>query len=153
MKCESIREDLSAYHDGELSDRAAAVVEQHLSGCQGCREELGRIAKVWDLLGTLPVVQPSKDFKARFWEKVRREEERQGLWDWISFPSWRPVLAGFAAVWILGVTSGVLVYRHQTGEATASSMGAARVFTTPFPPNSIEQIYMQGPSNGHSGRS
>jgi anti-sigma factor RsiW len=153
MNCESIQQELSAYYDGELPSKEAAAIEQHLSGCEACGQELGRIDKVWDLLDALPVVRPSAEFKARFWEKVRREEEKPGLWDWLPLPSWRPILAGVAAVWVLGVAGGVLAYRHQAYSARASAQSATEIFTSPYPPNSIEQVYLEGPAKGPSGRS
>lgn len=40
MNCNSVREQLSAYMDGEMSPAMAAQVERHLSGCELCTKEL-----------------------------------------------------------------------------------------------------------------
>ncbi|NNE44299.1 MAG: zf-HC2 domain-containing protein, partial [Gemmatimonadetes bacterium] len=36
-RCHEIRDLLSAFHDGELSDADAARVREHLPGCDECR--------------------------------------------------------------------------------------------------------------------
>lgn len=40
MSCNSVREQLSAYMDDEMSPELAVQVEQHLSGCESCCKEL-----------------------------------------------------------------------------------------------------------------
>ena len=37
--CESVRELLEPFVDGELSERRAAWVERHVATCPGCAEE------------------------------------------------------------------------------------------------------------------
>ena len=40
MKCQSARDCIVLLNYGELPDELAGVLEQHLAGCEDCREEL-----------------------------------------------------------------------------------------------------------------
>ena len=40
MNCEQIRENLAAFIDGELDEPDIAGIQEHLKGCEGCRQEL-----------------------------------------------------------------------------------------------------------------
>ena len=85
----------------------------------GKDKESELIEKAWGLLGALPKVEPSPDFYARFWEKVREEKERKV--SWLSFPRLAPALAGALGVWILGVGIGSVLFMRQYPLSTASS--------------------------------
>ncbi len=49
MNCNSVRDQLSAYMDGELSPALSAQVEQHLSGCGSCAKELAEFKQLSNL--------------------------------------------------------------------------------------------------------
>jgi hypothetical protein len=49
MNCNSVRDQLSAYMDAEMSPALAAQVEQHLSGCGSCAKELGEFKQLSNL--------------------------------------------------------------------------------------------------------
>lgn len=147
MNCDAIQRDLSAYQGRELPATQMKAVEEHLIGCQNCRREFARLTQAWELLGALPAIQPSAGFKTRFWRRVREEEAKpQGLWRWMPLPRMAPALAGFAALWVLGATGGLFLFGHRGHGLSLSRAGAAQVFSAPYPPNSIEQIYLEGPS-------
>ena len=54
-KCER-EQQRSAYHDGELSESAAAEFEEHLRQCGDCAAELGELRELSKLIGG--VVEP-----------------------------------------------------------------------------------------------
>lgn len=60
-KCD-MKERLSAYRDSELGAAEQGRVEQHLSICASCREELAAIESVIKRLKSLPAVDMTKDF-------------------------------------------------------------------------------------------
>ena len=49
-----LRELLSAYIDGEVSASETLRVEEHLSGCQECQDELASLRSTVGLLRRLP---------------------------------------------------------------------------------------------------
>jgi anti-sigma factor RsiW len=56
MRCETVRESLSAWIDGELSIDASRAVEEHVGSCRACRAEAGRLEALRAALK--PVIGP-----------------------------------------------------------------------------------------------
>ena len=118
MKCDEVANQLIAYLD-QTADAAVAVeVRSHLAGCKSCALEARRLAETWDVLGILPEIQPSANFRPVFWEKVRREKS-----SWLSLPRLAPALAGFVAVWVTGVALGLYLYLQAPQSSATSAMG------------------------------
>jgi hypothetical protein len=61
-ECSRTRDVLSGYMDRRLNPEEAARVEEHLSTCRGCREELESLRATVALLHRLPEVTPSRSF-------------------------------------------------------------------------------------------
>ncbi len=57
-----LRELLSAYIDGEVSASETSRVEEHLAGCQECRDELASLRSTVDLLRRLPELAAPRSF-------------------------------------------------------------------------------------------
>lgn len=158
MDCERIQEELPAYQDKELPEPRMASIRSHLAGCANCRGEMKALTETWGLLGSLEPVQPSADFRARFWERIRQEAaQHRTLWERLALgrspTDWRPptgrfggrftpVLAGVMALWILGIAGGVLLFERRLARGPDPGRTALEIFTSPYPPNSIEQIYL-----------
>jgi hypothetical protein len=54
MLCDKIRDNLSAYIDGEAGPQLTAEIERHLNECDSCRAELAQLRKVAGLLSAMP---------------------------------------------------------------------------------------------------
>jgi anti-sigma factor RsiW len=61
-RCSRTRDALSGYLDRRLNSDEAARVEEHLSTCQGCREELESLRATVVVLHRLPEETPSRSF-------------------------------------------------------------------------------------------
>lgn len=72
-KCEAIRLDLGAYLDGELSLSEWQAVEAHLSGCEGCREELDSLRVLTGSLHQLSRPEPPESIRYRLLAEVSAE--------------------------------------------------------------------------------
>jgi len=144
MNCKNVVQALPDYLSHTLGETETVGVRAHLDLCPECREESRLLSASWDMLGLLEPVQPSADFRSRFWEKVRQEENtvlgRTGFF--ARFPL-APALAGFLVLWILGVAGGARLFdrRHET--ATPLEIALNR-FTSPYPQNSVELIFQEG---------
>ena len=57
-----LRDLLSAYIDGQVSESEAMRVEEHLSGCDECRRELGTLRATVALMGQLPELAPQRAY-------------------------------------------------------------------------------------------
>ncbi|MBN2584193.1 MAG: zf-HC2 domain-containing protein [Planctomycetes bacterium] len=92
--CRRVRENLSAYLDGELKGGARRLIDEHLAECPECRAQLDTLKETWRLLDELeePIVR--NDFRrevlARAQAEMRAEETAKA-------GGRRSLLAGFAA--------------------------------------------------------
>ena len=108
MTCEEIRNELVAYHDGELSERDRRYIALHLESCQECAREDASNALLDQLLTQVDRISPSTDFTANFWRRLEQEKQishEHYLTRWwrefrSSFSRWQmvPALAGAASI-------------------------------------------------------
>lgn len=73
------RENLTAYLDGELDEKAANEIEQKLTRSEVARREVDILARTWDMLGLLPRVNVSGEFSRKTMAFARQAEEPQLL--------------------------------------------------------------------------
>lgn len=107
MNCKEIQDLLPGYGESALSDAQSKEVHSHLATCASCQKEDRLLSASWEMFGTLEKIEPSPDFRARFWEKVRQEETKKS---WFTFPTLVPAFAGFLGVWVLGVGIGAMLF-------------------------------------------
>lgn len=118
MTCETLKNELVAYRDGELSEREHEQVVAHLRTCSACAQEEKRLARLDQLLASLEPVSLSPGFAATFWQRVEQEQratKRTGRFahrwrDWLE--SWRLVPAMAAVASLLIFLGYVLFGRH-----------------------------------------
>ena len=91
--CEQVREQLSAWLDGELTAAESRQVSQHLEVCPECSRELAMLQRLDAALGTLETPLP-----ARLPERVLdRLQPRRRYW-------WQSL--AMAASLVIGITIG-----------------------------------------------
>lgn len=64
MKCETAQRSIVQYVYGELPDEGCHQLEQHVAGCEACRNELQVYEALRQALLLAPVVEPSASFVA-----------------------------------------------------------------------------------------
>jgi len=94
MDCRVVREQLSAWLDGELPEAPGAALRTHLQGCEACRREWRRLAALNAALGNLSAPVPPG-----LAEKVLRRVRRPRR------PGWLQSVA-LAACLVLGIALG-----------------------------------------------
>jgi hypothetical protein len=72
MKCELAQETIVMAVYGELPDDKAPAFEQHLAGCERCREEHDAVKALSKAMSLLPTEEPSANLVAR--SRLRLEE-------------------------------------------------------------------------------
>ena len=77
MKCEDYRAQLPEYWEGGLEEEDKAALEMHLASCTGCRGEAESLGRIWHGLARIPLAQPSRDLRRRFYERL--DSYQQGV--------------------------------------------------------------------------
>ena len=77
MRCQKVKRKLSAFLDGELSEKKASRIAEHLSGCQHCQQEAASLSSVWKRLEEMGEVDPSPYFWTRLNARIAQVEERR----------------------------------------------------------------------------
>ena len=60
LPCAQVREDLQAYHDGEVSIDSQVLIQSHLQECVACRLEASALAELSDALRTMAGAVPGR---------------------------------------------------------------------------------------------
>jgi len=72
MNCEQVKELLSEYVDGVLDPKTKARVDEHLSACKCCQDELASLKALVNELGSLESVAPPGDFLDQLHERMKQ---------------------------------------------------------------------------------
>lgn len=64
-------DDLVLHYYGELRGPEAGSLERHLRECDSCRESFSRLEQVLRAVDEAPVPEPSTDFEAAVWTRLR----------------------------------------------------------------------------------
>ncbi len=86
MKCKQIKGKFADYLIGEIDEVTQKEIQEHVTACDSCREELESLSAIWTKLGVLPEEQPSNNVRARFYttleeykQNMQQEKERPKL--------------------------------------------------------------------------
>src|SRR5580692_2235081 len=142
MKCQSARDCIVLLNYGELPDELAGVLEQHLSGCEDCREELEAFRGFEERLATLPVAEPSPNLLAQ--SRMRLDDAldmipphgfltrlRANFFRWMGHVQSAPALATLLVG--VGFLTGNFTYRYQVAHEAKPKPGP---------------VYMSHPADG-----
>jgi len=125
MSCVKMESRILAYMDGRLKESERAEMEKHLAACGVCRVRANEFRSVSDLLGELPMVEPTPAFDVRVRARVAAEPVKQGRWAWMR-PSPRIALAAsmllLAMLWIGYRKEAVAPLPISSEEASAGLM-------------------------------
>jgi hypothetical protein len=100
---------LGAYLDGELTDKKASKIEQHLMECASCSWELKSFRKVdefgqWVTNGQH--LYPWEDYIANLHEKLKKAKVEQNSWIFCIYDRFRYSMLGFMAYWFRKLIPG-----------------------------------------------
>jgi anti-sigma factor RsiW len=124
MKCANIQGILVDYSDGSLGDGAMRALEKHLSGCEACRAELGRIEKLKESVRSLGAPERDAEFWSRFDKKLSlRLDEVETGGRRSARRAWLP-LAAAAGVAALAVAS-LMMFGESDYEGVAPGVKVA----------------------------
>ncbi|RMG08987.1 MAG: hypothetical protein D6731_20715 [Planctomycetota bacterium] len=110
--CDSIRDDLVAYADGELTASERERVGAHLASCVACRRELDAHRRVWEALDRLPGLSARPGWTDEVEERILGPRVRP-------FPLWRRGLAALALAAAVALAAGLGWLLARPGPATS----------------------------------
>lgn len=83
MKCQESKELLMGYLDGELTDQQKQTLEQHLSQCTDCKQELEDFRRLIAVTSDVTLKEPEQKLWDAYWSGLYNRLER-GI-GWILF--------------------------------------------------------------------
>ena len=157
MRCQKVRKKLSAFIDNELDGAMRVKLEEHLRECFSCRQELRLLSQTWEVLGIWEKIEPSDNFEAKFWQRVKekvKERElkpRARLFQWltkIAVPSSAIALIFLALGLLCGIYLGDMLYPEENRVLPENSLSLIKenlLFLESFedfPRESVANIYI-----------
>jgi len=76
MKCERVKELLSDYINGDLTQAVRSLVEAHLESCSSCRAELIKLERMRSILRSFQPVEPPYGFSQKVLASYRARKEK-----------------------------------------------------------------------------
>jgi hypothetical protein len=122
MSCQKHKELLERWWNDRLTEAERAELEAQLTGCEDCRRELEGSRELWELMGFMPVPEPSGEMQVQFNAMLESYKASEGgkrtsgvaaLWQLFAI---RPgVAAAFSVVLLLGgLGLGLLINKPKT---------------------------------------
>lgn len=158
MHCKEVFPHLNAYHDGELPEEHARLLERHLRVCVACRQELQQIRGMGKVLDGIVVPPVPQEFATRVMTEARRRiiaarettPSHPARWQplgWIAALS-APMRAATFAIVFLACLLGFFLSketlwseRRQEFVAGAGTMNGLEWFSA-MPPESLGSVYL-----------
>lgn len=105
MDHSEVRQQLSAYLDGEVDPVRKGEIEDHLSSCEGCRQALKEIRQTVEAVRGMGPAEPPPWLTGWIMARVREEQaSRRGWLAWFVSPSFlRPAMSMAVVVLIAGI--------------------------------------------------
>ncbi|WP_261990297.1 HEAT repeat domain-containing protein [Hymenobacter sp. BT188] len=75
MNCDHIKEQLPDYLNHQLPDADQFALEAHVAKCPECQEELQTMQQMWQMLGSVPVPEPSENLRPEFYAMLASYKE------------------------------------------------------------------------------
>lgn len=109
-KCKPFQNQLTAYIHGELNDKAAAALQEHLESCATCRSELEELRGTLRLLDEALAVAPAPQELSPWWKLRQYRNPPKITWGNIWFtPQFKSMVAASVIAACFIVFSGIFV--------------------------------------------
>jgi hypothetical protein len=125
MPCQKHNDLLERWWNDRLTEAGRAELEAQLSGCEDCRRELEGSRELWELMGFMPVPEPSGEMQAQFNAMLESYKVSEGgkkkllsggiggLWQLFAIRPW--LATAFSGLLLLGGFGlGLMINRQKT---------------------------------------
>jgi hypothetical protein len=140
MQCQKHKELLERWWNDQLTERERADLKAQLAECEDCQRELEGSRELWDLMGYMPVPEPSGEMQANFnamldsykasVEGRKKPSGIAGLWQLFSGQPW--LAAAFSLLLIAGGFGLGYIVNRPAVPGIASTTGGPAL--SPVPP-------------------
>jgi hypothetical protein len=121
MPCQKHKDLLERWWNDRLTEAERAELEIQLSGCEDCRRELEGSRELWELMGFVPVPEPSGEMQVQFNAMLESYKATDGAKRKTPVGLWRQFMvrpgmaAAFSGVVLLGgMGLGLLINKPKT---------------------------------------
>jgi len=151
MQCQKHKELLERWWSDQLTEAERATLKTQLAECEDCQRELEGSRELWDLMGYMPVPEPSGEMQANFNAMlesykdaadvarrparagVARRPAMAGFWQLFRIQPWLAaafslvlIAGGFGLGYMFSRPSGVMLVAGETRIAAATPEAAQR---------------------------
>lgn len=116
MTCSQIQEKLLDFIEKKLSDAEDNDIQMHLDMCAQCKNDFNHFMALNDMLHTTEEIEPSSDYKEKFWVKVEKKNH------FLSWNSGRLIYYGIAASILILLSITLMKYYPETPPIPASGI-------------------------------
>ena len=121
MNCDDIKELLSEYVDGALDAKTKALVDEHLSTCKDCEEELASLKTLVNELGSLESVAPPNDFLNQLHERMEQRSWFSKILRTLFVPMRVKIPLEFAGAAVMAILVFSILYVQQDQHRAAQA--------------------------------
>lgn len=134
MKCENIRELMSAYIDDEINEVDKAKLEKHLAQCPQCMEEYELLKDLVIECSEIDEVELPEDFREELHSRLieARSGRNNGIVGFVKKNKWKTATGAVAAVLIFAISMNSLGTPKGVENATELAKGKAGGNSTMF---------------------
>ncbi|HEV2354741.1 MAG TPA: HEAT repeat domain-containing protein [Puia sp.] len=135
MSCQKHKELLERWWNDQLTPEVRADLAAQLSECEDCKRELEGSRELWDLMGYMPVPEPSGEMQTQFNAMLEtykasaegRRRSQPGGWVslWALFAARPGVAVGFSLLLLVAGVGLGMVVRNPLASATTGSQQVA----------------------------
>jgi anti-sigma factor RsiW len=126
MQCTIARKGIKALLHGELNPAEQQALQEHLAGCQPCRQEAGRLSRTWGLLLALEEEAAVPSLVPGVLERIRHEQSRPfagAMLAWLA--ERRPTFAAATcAAMLAGFVVGAVIAQATSKTARSEALPA-----------------------------
>jgi Predicted integral membrane protein (DUF2275)/Putative zinc-finger len=148
MNCEEVQKQLSDLQDKSLNKEHAREMEDHLSACSLCSQEMASLAECRRLVSRLPAVEPPVGFTARVMAEVRETAHRPSLWERLFLPLQIKIPLQTATVVLIAVLAAYVYHKEPLQRESVVTIQPASSFRKQEETDKSAPPVVQAPATG-----
>ncbi len=111
MDCQTVKQELVAFLDNEVSATTKAQIEAHLKGCPDCAQEMRALQASWQMLDRSLPTAPGPDFTVSVMNRIRQTPPLDDAHKPNGVEKFLPYLIAIAVI-LVAFLMGLLAWDH-----------------------------------------
>jgi hypothetical protein len=146
MNCVEVEKYLGNLLDHSLDRERVRQINDHLTACSRCSEELAALAECQRLVSGLPPVEPPAGFTSRVMAEVREAAHRPTLWQRLSLSLQTKLPLQATAVVLITVLAAYIYQKDSRQREPATTAQLATPFRSPNETDKLPPSAAQAPA-------